>query len=44
MDAMFLKAVPVTRANLDVVVKAGHISKDELCKGVDKASGPAACK
>jgi len=44
MDAIFLKAVPVTKANLDSVVKAGHISKDELCKGVDKASGPAACK
>lgn len=44
LDAIFLKAVPVTRDNLDTVVKAGHISKDALCKGVDKASGPAACK
>ena len=44
LQAMFLKAVPVTRANLDVVIKAGHISKDEVCKGVDKATGPAACK
>ncbi|MBC7993998.1 MAG: D-xylose ABC transporter substrate-binding protein [Rhizobacter sp.] len=44
MTAIFLKAVPVTQANLDVVVKAGHISKDALCKGVDKAAGPAACK
>lgn len=44
MDAMFLKAVPVTRDNLDVVVKAGHISKEALCRGVDKATGPAACK
>ena len=44
MDAMFLKAVPVTQANLDTVIKAGHISKDEACKGVDKAAGPAACK
>jgi D-xylose transport system substrate-binding protein len=44
LDAIFLKAVPVTRANLDTVVKAGHISKDALCKGVDKATGPAACK
>ena len=31
-------------ANLDAVIKAGHISKDEVCKGVDKASAPAACK
>jgi D-xylose transport system substrate-binding protein len=44
MDAMFLKAVPITQANLDVVVKAGHIGKAELCKGVNAASGPAACK
>ena len=44
MNAMFLKAVPVTRANLDVVIKAGHISKEAACKGVDKATGPAACK
>ena len=44
MEAMFLKAVPVTRANLDVPIKAGHISKDVACKGVDKASAPDACK
>ncbi len=44
MDAMFLKAVPVTRANLDVPIKAGHIAKDVVCKGVDKASAPDACR
>jgi D-xylose transport system substrate-binding protein len=44
MQAIFLKAVPITRDNLDVVVKAGHIRKEELCRGVDKATGPAACK
>lgn len=44
MDAMFLKAVPITRANLDVVVKAGHIGKDELCRGVSGAQVPAACR
>ena len=44
MDAMFLKAVPITRANLDVVVKAGHISKAELCRGVGPADAPAGCK
>jgi D-xylose transport system substrate-binding protein len=44
MDAMFLKAVPVTQANLDAVIKAGHISQAEACKGVDKAAAPAACK
>lgn len=44
LDAMFLKAVPITRANLDVVVKAGHISKADLCKGVSAAGAPAACR
>jgi D-xylose transport system substrate-binding protein len=44
MDAMFLKAVPITRANLDVVVKAGHIAKAELCKVVNATDAPAACK
>jgi len=44
MDSMFLKAVPLTRANLGVAVQAGHISKEALCRGVDKATGPDACK
>jgi D-xylose transport system substrate-binding protein len=44
MNAMFLKAVPITRANLDVVIKAGHIGKAEVCKGVNSADAPAACK
>ena len=44
MDSKFLKPVPITAANLDVVVKAGWITKDELCKGVDAAKAPAACK
>ena len=44
MDSMFLKPTPITAANLDVIIKAGAISKDEACKGVDKATGPAACK
>jgi len=44
MDAMFLKAVPITRANLDVVIKAGHISKEEVCRGVNAADAPPACK
>ena len=44
LDAMFLKAVPITRANLDVVINAGHISKAEACKGVNPADAPPACK
>ncbi len=44
LDAMFLKAVPITRANLDVAIKAGHISKEEVCRGVNAADAPPACK
>jgi D-xylose transport system substrate-binding protein len=44
LQAQFLKPVAVTRANLDVVVKAGWIKKDDLCKGVDAATAPATCK
>jgi D-xylose transport system substrate-binding protein len=44
MNSKFLKPVPITAANLDVVIKAGWVSKDVVCKGVDKAAGPAACK
>ncbi|MDP3651412.1 MAG: D-xylose ABC transporter substrate-binding protein [Rhodoferax sp.] len=44
LQAQFLKPVPVSAKNLDLVVKAGWIAKDDLCKGVDAAKGPAACK
>ena len=44
LQSHFLAPVAITRDNLDVVVKAGWIKKDELCKGVDAAAGPAACK
>lgn len=44
LDSKFLKPVPITRANLDTVVKAGWISKENLCRGVDAAKAPAACK
>ena len=44
LDSKFLKPVAITRANLDTVVKAGWISKDNLCRGVDAAKAPAACK
>lgn len=44
MDAIFLKPVPVTAANLDVPIKAGHITKEAACKGVAPATAPAACK
>jgi len=44
LQAEFLKPVAITAKNLDVVVKAGWIKKEELCKGVQGASAPAACK
>ena len=43
LKSIFLKPIPVTQANLDVVLKAGYIKKDVLCKGAD-ASKVAACK
>ncbi|MCT8997981.1 D-xylose ABC transporter substrate-binding protein [Chelativorans intermedius] len=34
MNAVFLKPVPITRDNLDVVIDAGWVSKDVVCQGV----------
>jgi D-xylose transport system substrate-binding protein len=42
--AQFLKPVAITRNNLDIVVRAGWIKQEVLCKGVEKATAPAACK
>lgn len=44
LNSRLLKPVPITKDNLDVVVKAGWIKKDELCKGVAGDKAPAACK
>ncbi|HEX4510178.1 MAG TPA: D-xylose ABC transporter substrate-binding protein, partial [Burkholderiaceae bacterium] len=44
MDSKFLKPVAITKDNLDVVVKANWIGKDELCKGVAADKAPSACK
>lgn len=43
MDAILLAPMPITRDNLDVVIKAGWVSKDVVCQGVSK-NVPAACK
>ena len=43
LKSIFLKPIPVTKDNLDVVLKAGYIKKDVLCKGAD-GSKVAACK
>ena len=34
MNALFLTPIPITRDNLDVVVDAGWIRRDEVCQGV----------
>jgi D-xylose transport system substrate-binding protein len=44
LPSRLLTPVPITRDNLDVVVKAGWIKKEELCKGVAADKAPAACK
>jgi len=44
LQSRLLAPVPITRDNLDVVVKAGWIKKEELCRGVEADKAPAACK
>ncbi|MEO5688570.1 MAG: D-xylose ABC transporter substrate-binding protein [Burkholderiaceae bacterium] len=44
LDSKFLTPVAITKANLEAVVKAGWITKDNLCRGVNPAQAPAACK
>jgi D-xylose transport system substrate-binding protein len=43
MNAVLLKPVPITRDNLDVVIKAGWVKKSVVCQGVTK-NVPSACK
>ena len=38
MNSLFLKPVPITKDNLNVVIDAGWITKDEVCKGVKPGS------
>jgi D-xylose transport system substrate-binding protein len=44
LQAKFLAPVAITQANLDQVISAGWISKAVVCKGVDAAKAPPACK
>ncbi len=34
MHSIFLTPVPITKDNLNVVIDAGWITKDEVCQGV----------
>jgi len=42
MTSVFLKPVPITKDNLNLVIDAGWVSKDVVCQGV-KAGSAAAC-
>ena len=44
MNAILLKPVPITQENLGTVIKAGWVTKQVVCQGVDSATAPAACK
>lgn len=41
VDAVLIAPTPIRSDNLDVVVDAGHITKDVLCEGV--SGGPSPC-
>ncbi len=42
MSAIFLAPTPITKDNLNVVIDAGHISKEQACEGA--AADVAACQ
>lgn len=44
LQAKFLSPVAITQANLGEVISAGWVPKAVVCKGVDAAKAPAACK
>jgi D-xylose transport system substrate-binding protein len=42
--ALIMQPTPLTADTLQTAIDAGQISKADLCKGVDPATAPAACK
>src|SRR3954447_1249948 len=44
VKSFILQPTPLTAENLQVAIDAKQISKADLCKGVDAATAPAACK
>jgi len=44
VSSFILTPTPLTADNLQVAVDGGQISKADLCKGVDAATAPPACK
>ena len=43
VPAILLEPIPITRANLDVVIDAGWVPKKTVCRGV-RADLPPACR
>jgi D-xylose transport system substrate-binding protein len=41
MTSILLTPIPITKDNLNVVIEAGWISKDQVCQGVKAGSVPA---
>jgi len=44
VKSLILQPTPLTADTLQTAIDAGQISKADLCKGVDAATAPAACK
>jgi D-xylose transport system substrate-binding protein len=44
VKSLILQPTPLTAETLQTAVDAGQITKADLCKGVDAATAPAACK
>ncbi|MFL5646719.1 MAG: substrate-binding domain-containing protein [Chloroflexota bacterium] len=44
VNSIILQPTPITADNLQVVLDAKQITKADLCKGVDAAKAPPACK
>jgi D-xylose transport system substrate-binding protein len=44
VKSFILQPTPLTADNLQVAIDAGQITKADLCKGVDAATAPTACK
>ena len=43
LRAVLLRPVPITRANLDVVIDAGWVPREVVCRGAER-SAPPACR
>jgi len=43
VDAILLRPVPITQKDLGVVIDAGWITRESICRGVE-AAGPPACR